>query len=63
MIKDGKTGFIIENKYLAYIAEIMMQALEHTQSWGIANNTREMAGRELSYEAVMGRLKGRVKRS
>ena len=57
VIKDGETGFIMENNSPECIAENVMRALEHTNLDIIVKNARELVEREFTYEAAVERYK------
>jgi glycosyltransferase involved in cell wall biosynthesis len=53
MIKDGETGFIMENNSPECIAENMMRALEHPNLEGIVKSARQLVEKEFTYEAAV----------
>ena len=57
IIKDGETGFIMENNSSACIAENVMRALEHPDLETIAENARALVEREFTYEVAVDRWK------
>jgi len=57
IIKDGETGFIIENNSPECIAENVMRALEHPDLETIVENARGLMEREFSYVAAVERWK------
>ncbi len=57
LIKDGVTGFIIEDNSPEGIARSIIRALEHPGLSGIAHNARKLIEREYSYEIVVRRYK------
>lgn len=57
VIKDGETGFILEDNSPACIAENVMRALEHPNLERIVGNARALVEREFTYEAAVERYK------
>ena len=57
IVKDGETGFIMENNSPECIAENMMRALEHPDLDEIVKNAREHIEREFTYEAAVERYR------
>ncbi len=57
VIKDGETGFILEDNSPACIAENVMRALEHPDLERIVKNARAMVEREFTYEAAVEKYK------
>ena len=57
VIKDGKTGFIMENNSAECIAENVMRALNHPDLEKIVKNSRELIEREFTYEAAVERYR------
>jgi len=57
VIKDGETGFILEDNSPACIAENVMRALEHPDLERIVENARALVEREFTYEAAVERYK------
>jgi glycosyltransferase involved in cell wall biosynthesis len=55
LIKDGETGFIMDDNSPACIAENVMRALEHPNLDKIVKNARELVEEEFTYEAVVER--------
>jgi glycosyltransferase involved in cell wall biosynthesis len=57
IIKDGETGFVMENNSPECIAENVVRALEHSNSEEIVKNARELVEKEFTYEAAVERYK------
>jgi len=57
VIKDGKTGFIIESNSPECIAENVMSALEHPNLDEIAMNARKLIEKEYTYEVAVERYR------
>jgi len=57
VIKDGETGFIMENNSSKCIAENVMRALEHPDLEMIVENARALVEREFTYEAAVERYR------
>ena len=57
MIKDGETGFIMENNSPECIAKNVMRALEHPNPERIGENARELVEKEFTYEAAVERYR------
>ena len=57
VIKDGETGFIMENNSPECIAENVVRALEHPDLEGIVENARALVEREFTYEAAVERYR------
>lgn len=57
IIKDGETGFIMENNSPGCIAENVIRALEHPDLKTIVENARALVGRDFTYEAAVDRWK------
>ena len=57
VIKDGKTGFIIESNSPECIAENVMRALEHPNLDEIAMNARKLIEKEYAYKAAVERYR------
>lgn len=57
IIKDGKTGFIMENNSPACIAENIMRALDDPDLETIVENAKAFVELEFSYEATVKRWK------
>ena len=57
VIKDGETGFILEDNSPACIAENVMRALEHPDLERIVRNARALVERGFTYEAAVERYK------
>lgn len=55
IVKDGETGFIMENNTPACIAENVLRALEHPDLERIVKNARVLVEREFTYEAAVER--------
>jgi glycosyltransferase involved in cell wall biosynthesis len=53
VIKDGETGFIMEDNSPECIAENVIRALEHPNLDEIAKNARKMIEKEYTYEVVV----------
>ena len=53
IIKDGETGFIMENNSPEYIAENIERVLNHPDLDIIVKNARELIEREFTYEAAV----------
>ena len=57
VIKDGNTGFIMEDNSPECIAENVMRALEHPDLERIVKNARMLVEREFTYEAAVERYR------
>ena len=57
VIKDGETGFILENNSPEGIAENVMRALNHQDLDKIVKSARELVGKEFTYEAAVERYR------
>ena len=57
VIKDGKTGFIMEDNSPECIAENIKRALNHLDLDKIVKNARELVEKEYTYEAAVERYK------
>jgi glycosyltransferase involved in cell wall biosynthesis len=57
VIKDGKTGFILENNSPECIAENIERLLNHPALAGIIKNARELVEKEFTYEAAVERYR------
>lgn len=57
IIKDGETGFIMENNSPECIAENVIRALEHPNLDEIVKNAKELVEKEYTYEAAVERYK------
>lgn len=57
VIKDGKTGFIMENNTPEGITENVMRALEHSDLERIVENARALVEKEFTYETAVERYK------
>jgi glycosyltransferase involved in cell wall biosynthesis len=57
IIKDGETGFIMENNSPECIVENIVRALNQTCLEQIARNARTLVEREFTYEAAVERYK------
>ena len=55
VIKDGETGFILENNSPVCIAENVIRALEHPNIEEIVKNARKLVENEFTYEAAVER--------
>ena len=53
IIKDTKTGFLLENNSPECIAKNSIRALEHPDLEKIAENARSLVGHEFTYEAAI----------
>ncbi|MCK4733232.1 MAG: glycosyltransferase family 4 protein [Methanophagales archaeon] len=57
VIKDGETGFIMENNSPECIAENIVRALKHANLDEIVENARVLVEREFTYEAAVERYR------
>jgi glycosyltransferase involved in cell wall biosynthesis len=57
IIKDGETGFILEDNSPEGIAENVIRVLEHQNLDEIVNNARNVIEKEYTYEAAVGRYR------
>jgi glycosyltransferase involved in cell wall biosynthesis len=57
VIKDGETGFILENNSLKCIAENVMRALNHLELDKIMKNARKLIEKEYTYDAAVERYR------
>lgn len=57
VIKDGETGFIMENNSPECIAENVMRVLNHPNLDKIVKNARKLVEKEFTYEAAVGRYR------
>jgi glycosyltransferase involved in cell wall biosynthesis len=57
VIKDGETGFIMENNSPECIAKNVIRALEHPDLEEIVENARALIKREFTYEAAVERYR------
>jgi len=57
LIKDGETGFIMENNSPECIAKNVIRALEHPNLEDIVKNARKLIEDEYSYEAMVRKCK------
>lgn len=57
LIKDGETGFILENNSPACIAEAVIKVLEQQNLDKTVKNARELVEKEFTYEAAVERYK------
>jgi len=57
VIKDGETGFIMEDNSPACIAENIERALNNPDLERIIENARELVEKEFTYEATVERYK------
>ena len=55
LIKDGETGFIMEDNSPQCIAMSVIRALNHPGLEEIARNARRLIGEEYSYQAMVGK--------
>lgn len=53
MIRDGESGFIMENNETGRIAENVMRALEYPDPYKIIKNAKELVETEFTYEAAV----------
>ena len=57
VIKDGETGFILEDNLPECIAENVIRALNHQNLEKIAKNARKVIEDEYTYEAAVERYR------
>ena len=57
VIKDGETGFIMEDNSSECIARNVIRALEHPDLEKIVKSARELVEKEFTYEAAVERYK------
>jgi glycosyltransferase involved in cell wall biosynthesis len=57
VIKDGETGFIMENNSQECIAENVIRVLNYPNLDRIVKNARELVEKEFSYEAAVERYR------
>lgn len=57
IIKDGETGFILENNSPECIVKNVLRALEHPNLDEIVENARELVEKEFTYEAAVDRYR------
>lgn len=57
VIKDGETGFIMEDNSPEYIAQNIIRALNHPNLDKIAKNARELIEREYTHESAVERYR------
>ncbi|NQE05809.1 D-inositol-3-phosphate glycosyltransferase [ANME-1 cluster archaeon GoMg1] len=57
IIKDGETGFVMENNLPECIAKNVMRALEHPNPERIGENARVLVEREFTYEVAVERYR------
>ena len=57
LIKDGKTGFIMEDNSPESIAENVIRALEHSNLDAIVKNARKLIDDEYTYEVMVRKCK------
>jgi glycosyltransferase involved in cell wall biosynthesis len=57
LIKDGKTGFILENNSPECIAENVIRALEHSNLEDTVKNARKLIEKEYSYDVMVKKCK------
>jgi len=57
IIKDGETGFIMENNSPECIAENIVRAINHPNLEQIARNARALVEREFTYQAALERYR------
>ena len=60
LIKDGATGFILENNSPECITKNIVRALEHPTLDGIAKNARDLIKREYSYKVMVERCQAAI---
>ena len=53
VIKDGETGFIMENNLPEHIARNVIRALNHPNQEKIAENARALVEMEFTYEKAV----------
>ena len=63
VIKDGETGFIMEDNSPACIAKNVVRALEHPDLEMIVENARALVEREFTYDVTVERWKEILERS
>ena len=57
VIKDGETGFIMENNSPECIAENIVRVLEYPDLDKVTKNARKLVEEKYTYEAAVGRYK------
>ena len=57
VIKEGETGFIMENNSPECIVKNVRRALEHPELEKIVKNARALVERDFTYEAAVGRYR------
>ena len=57
IVKDGETGFILENNTSECIAENVIRALQHPELEKIVKNARELVEKEFTYESAVERYR------
>jgi len=57
VIKDGETGFLMENNSPECIATNVIRALEYPDLEGVAQRARALVEREFTYEKAVERWK------
>ena len=58
IIKDGETGFLMENNSPECITANVIRALEYPDLEGVAQRARDLVEREFTYEKAVERWKG-----
>ena len=61
LIKDGETGFIMEDNSPECIAENVIRALDHLELEKIVKNARALVERDFTYEAAVERYRKLLK--
>ncbi len=57
VIRDGETGFILENNLPSCIAKNVMRALEHSDLERVVKNARVLVEKDFAYEAAVDRYR------
>ena len=57
LIKDGKTGFVLEDNSPECIARNVIKALEHPNLEEIVKNARKLIEKEYSYDVMVRKCK------
>ena len=57
IVKDGETGFIMEDNSPECITKNIIRALEHPNLDGIVENARKLVEKEFIYEAAVERYR------
>ena len=57
VVKDGETGFIMEDNPAVCIARNVIRALEHPELEKIVKNARELIEKDFTYEAAVERYR------